>query len=70
MSVAKVSIVSQSAQVFMPHIRNGELCSVYGSVGILGSMGNNSMLYLAMMYEEVFLGELFTKGDRSIAFLS
>ena len=37
--VAKVSIVSQSAQVFMPHIRNGELCSVYGSVGILGSMG-------------------------------
>ena len=23
-----------------------------------------------MMYEEVFFGELFTKGDRSIAFLS
>lgn len=28
------------------------------------------IFYLAMMYEEVFLGELFTKGDRSIAFLS
>lgn len=53
-----------------PNIENGELCSVYGSVGALAVWGNNSMLCLAMMYEEVFSWEPFRKRDRSIAFLS
>ena len=53
-----------------PNIENGELCSVYGSVGALAVRGNNSMLCLAMMYEEVFSWEPFRKRDRSIAFLS
>ena len=51
-----------------PNIENGELCSVYGSVGALAVRGNNSMLCLAMMYEEVFSWEPFRKRDRSIAF--
>ena len=41
-----------------------------GSVGALAVRGNNSMLCLAMMYEEVFSWEPFRKRDRSIAFLS
>ena len=53
-----------------PNIENGELCLVYGSVGALAVWGNNSMLCLAVMYEEVFSWEPFKKRDRSIAFLS
>lgn len=52
-----------------PNIENGELCSVYGSVGALAVRGNNSMLCLAMMYEEVFFGISLRKGTGSLLFV-